>query len=95
MPQIRPVSDLRNHFAEISRAVHEGQEPVILTKNGYGNMVVMSYEAYEQEKYDREIARKLKEAEVQAATTTKRFTHAEVMQSMRATIEEAMKTQNV
>ncbi|MDR0928326.1 MAG: type II toxin-antitoxin system Phd/YefM family antitoxin [Oscillospiraceae bacterium] len=95
MPQIRPVSDLRNHFAEISRAVHEGQEPVILTKNGYGNMVVMSYEAYEQEKYDREIARKLKEAEVQAATTTKRFTHAEVMQNMRATIQEAMKTQNV
>ncbi|MDR0896550.1 MAG: type II toxin-antitoxin system Phd/YefM family antitoxin [Oscillospiraceae bacterium] len=95
MPQIRPVSDLRNHFAEISRAVHEGQEPVILTKNGYGNMVVMSYEAYEQEKYDREVARKLKAAEVEAATTTKRFTHAEVMQDIYAMLEEVTKASDV
>ena len=38
MPQIRPVSDLRNSFAEISRVVHQSDEPVILTKNGYGDM---------------------------------------------------------
>ena len=44
MSQIRPVSDLRNIFADISRTVHETREPVILTKNGYGDMVVMSYE---------------------------------------------------
>lgn len=42
IPQIRPVSDLRNSFAEISRTVHETRESVILTKNGYGDMVVMS-----------------------------------------------------
>ena len=35
MPQIRPVSDLRNNCAEISRIVHEANEPVFLTKNGY------------------------------------------------------------
>jgi prevent-host-death family protein len=35
MPQIRPVSDLRNNFAEISKIVHETAEPVFLTKNGY------------------------------------------------------------
>ena len=40
MPHIRPVSDLRNNFAEISRIVHETGEPVFLTKNGYGDMVV-------------------------------------------------------
>ena len=34
MPQIRPVSDLRNNFADISRTVHETRESVILTKNG-------------------------------------------------------------
>ena len=45
MPQIRPVSDLRNNFAEISRIVHDMGEPVFLTKNGYGDMVVMSVEA--------------------------------------------------
>jgi len=48
MPQIRPVSDLRNIFADISRIVHETSEPVFLTKNGYGDMVVMSMEAYER-----------------------------------------------
>ena len=37
MSQIRPVSDLRNNFAEISRAVHETREPIILTKNGSRN----------------------------------------------------------
>lgn len=48
MPYIRPVSDLRNNFAEISRTVHDTQEPVFLTKNGHGDMVVMSIEAYEK-----------------------------------------------
>ena len=45
---IRPVSDLRNNFADISRTVHETGEPVFLTKNGYGDMVVLSMEAYER-----------------------------------------------
>ena len=45
--QIRPVSDLRNRFTEIEKAVQDG-EPVYLTKNGYGTMVVMSLESYEK-----------------------------------------------
>ena len=48
MKMIRPVSDLRNNFAEISKTVHETSQPVFLTKNGYGDMVVMSLEAYEE-----------------------------------------------
>ena len=48
MPQIRPVSDLRNNFAEISRIVHDCSEPIFLTKNGYGDMVVMSVDLYEK-----------------------------------------------
>ncbi len=47
MPQIRPISDLRNNFTEVSKLVHETQEPIYLTKNGYGDMVVMSIEAYD------------------------------------------------
>lgn len=43
--QIRPVSDLRNKFLDIEKAVGGG-EPVFLTKNGYGAMVVLSLEAY-------------------------------------------------
>ena len=48
MPHIRPISDLRNNFAEISRVVHDSSEPVFLTKNGYGDMVVMSVDLYEK-----------------------------------------------
>ena len=41
----KPVSDLRNKFADIENIVKDG-EPVFLTKNGYGSMVVLSIEAY-------------------------------------------------
>lgn len=47
MIQIRPVSDLRNKFPEIEDLVNEGN-PVYLTKNGYGTMVVMSLMQYAQ-----------------------------------------------
>ena len=45
--QIRPVSDLRNKFPEVERYVENG-EPVYLTKNGYGSMVVVSIDEYEK-----------------------------------------------
>ena len=83
MPQIRPVSDLRNHFAEISKIVHETSEPVLLTKNGYGDMVVISYDEYERLMYEIGADKKLNKAEIEAATTNKWYTHAEVMASLR------------
>lgn len=43
MPEIRPIKDLRN-TNEISRVCHEQNEPVYITKNGYGHLVVMSME---------------------------------------------------
>jgi len=79
IPKIRPVSDLRNKFKDISRAVHESNEPIYLTKNGRGDMVVMSLDAYEQNLFQSEIYLKLKEAEYQAESTKKRYTHNEVM----------------
>ena len=82
MPQIRPVSDLRNHFAEISKIVHETSEPVLLTKNGYGDMVVISYDEYERLMYEINVDKKLREAEIEAATTDRWYTHAEVMDSL-------------
>ena len=60
---IRPVSDLRNNFADISKTVHETQRPVFLTKNGFGDMVVLSMEAYENLQLESEIYFKLAEAE--------------------------------
>ena len=47
MPQIRPITDLRN-TTEISELCHAKNEPVFITKNGYGDLVVMSMETYEQ-----------------------------------------------
>lgn len=46
MPQIRPITDLRN-TNEISDLCHAKQEPIFITKNGYGDLVVMSIETYE------------------------------------------------
>ncbi|MCT4543780.1 MAG: type II toxin-antitoxin system Phd/YefM family antitoxin [Vallitalea sp.] len=83
MPEIRPVSDLRNKFTDISKIVHETLEPVYLTKNGYGDMVVMSIEAYEKLKVDYMIYDKLKEAAVEAKSTDIRYDFDEVSKEMR------------
>ncbi len=48
MPNIRSSTDLRNGYNEISSFCHERQEPVFITKNGQGDLAVMSIEAYEQ-----------------------------------------------
>ncbi len=47
MPQIKPITDLRN-TNEISELCHAKKEPIFITKNGYGDLVVMSIEAYEE-----------------------------------------------
>ena len=47
MPQIRPMTDLRN-TNEISELCHAKNEPIFITKNGYGDLVVMSIEAYDK-----------------------------------------------
>lgn len=86
MPKIRPVSDLRNNFADISRIVHETSEPVFLTKNGYGDMVVMSIEAYERKLFESEIYFKLKEAELETKSTDLRYSHEEVFSELRETL---------
>ena len=62
---IRPVSDLRNNFADISKTVHETAQPVFLTKNGYGDMVIMSMETYERTVAMAEVYRKLMQAEAE------------------------------
>ncbi len=46
MPRIIPIKDLKN-TAKISEMVNEAEEPIYITKNGYGDMVIMSIEMYE------------------------------------------------
>lgn len=48
MPAIRPSSDLRNNYNEISEFCHKYSEPVYITKNGQGDLAVMSIETYEK-----------------------------------------------
>ena len=48
MPTIRSSADLRNSYNEISKFCHDYSEPVFITKNGKGDLAVMSIEAYEQ-----------------------------------------------
>ena len=47
MPTIRPSADLRNSYNEISEFCHEYSEPIFITKNGKGDLAVMSIEVYE------------------------------------------------
>lgn len=46
MPQIIPIKDLKN-TSEISDLCHKSDEPIYITKNGYGDMVIMSMDIYE------------------------------------------------
>ena len=48
MPNIKPSSDLRNNYGEISEYCHQYDEPVYITKNGKGDLAVMSIETYER-----------------------------------------------
>lgn len=80
MIQIRPVSDLRNKFTDIEKAVGSG-EPVYLTKNGYGSMVVMSLEAYSRLADGVEEA--LDVADRYALENDERYTHEEVFSNLR------------
>lgn len=48
MPTIRPSADLRNSYNEISDFCHKFSEPVFITKNGKGDLAVMSIDLYEQ-----------------------------------------------
>lgn len=83
MIQIRPVSDLRNKFPEIEALVNEGQ-PVYLTKNGYGAMVVLSLEEYASLVDNVEM--KLDEADKMAENAEKRLSHDEVFRNVRSVI---------
>ena len=84
MLDIRPVSDLRNKFSEIEETVKGGQ-PVYLTKNGYGSMVVLSLEQYAA--LTDEVELRLDEADRAAAADSVRYTE-EVFGRVRGRLHE-------
>lgn len=68
MPQIRPITDLRN-TTEISDICHAVREPVFITKNGYGDLVVMSMETYEEMLETMRTDKAISEAETEYAAS--------------------------
>ena len=62
MPQIIPIRDLKN-TSEISQMCKESDEPIYITKNGYGDMVIMSMEVYKEKMFMLDVYDKLLAAE--------------------------------
>lgn len=82
MPQIRPIKDLRN-TTEISELCHQNKEPIFITKNGYGDLVVMSIETYEESLVKIDLYQKLAEAEAQIKNGEKLLDGEEVFKNLR------------
>ena len=87
MPLIRPISDLRNRALEISELCHTEEQPVFITRNGKGDMVVMSQAHYESLQSLIELYQKLGEAEVLDAAGEKGISHTDLMNTLKALIQ--------
>lgn len=83
MPIIKPISSLRNQTRGIASLCHEQDEPVYLTTNGEGDLVVMSIGHYERLKARVELFGKLAVAQAQAVAGEKGPTHPQMMKKLR------------
>jgi prevent-host-death family protein len=88
MPIIKPISDLRNKANEISELVHQSKEPVFITKNGEGDMVVMSLAQYGEIQMKLDLYGKLAAAQAQVAAGQKGRPLSQVMRDLRKRIRE-------
>ena len=84
MPRIIPIRDLKN-TTEISQMCHDEDEPIFITKNGYGDMVIMSMKAYEERMFGLDLEAKLEVAEEQLAAGDT-ISHEEVFARLRAKV---------
>ena len=86
MINIRPVSDLRNKFPEIEETVIQSNDPVFLTKNGYGTMVLMSLEQYDD--LTSSLEKKLDESDLVAEESSVRYNKDELFKRVRSRIDD-------
>jgi len=77
---IKPSTALRNEYTEISRICKESGEPVYLTRNGEGDLVVMAIDSFEKQKRLLELKAKVLEAEEQRLASIRTYTSDEVRQ---------------
>ncbi len=83
MPIIKSISSLRHRTREIASLCHEKDEPVYLTTNGEGDLVVMTIDHYERLKARVDLFEKLGVAQAQAASGEKGITHRQMMARLR------------
>ena len=86
MATVKPISDLRNRFKNISTLVHKKDEPIIITKNGESNMVVMSYDHYKKITTKMELYEKLAVAEAEDATGAPTYALDDVIKDVKKSL---------
>lgn len=89
MPIIKSISDLRNKANEISDLAHKSDEPIFITKNGEGDLVVMSMAQYSKLQLKLDLFSKLAVAQAQRAAGDKGRTLFAVMKDLRKRIRES------
>jgi prevent-host-death family protein len=89
MPIIKPISDLRNKASEISDLAHQSKEPIFITRNGEGDMVVMSLAHYSQLQIKLELFGKLAVAQSQIRSGERGRTLRQVMKDLRSKLRES------
>ena len=89
MPTIKPISDLRNKANKISDLVHKSDEPIFITKNGEGDMVVMSIAQYSKLQLKIDLFGKLAVAQAQRTSGDKGRSLSTVMKEIRRRIHES------
>ena len=88
MPIIKPISDLRNRSSEISKLANDSNEPIYITKNGEGDLVVMSMTHYSTLQLKLDLLSKLSIAQKQKATGDTGSSLKQVMTKIRTIINE-------
>ena len=86
---IKPISDLRNKANKISELAHKSDEPIFITKNGEGDLVVMSIAQYGKLQLKLELFSKLAAAQAERAKGDKGRPLAQVMKDIRKRIRES------
>ena len=83
MPTIISSTKLRNEYNAVSEECHATGRPVFVTRNGNGDLAVMSMEAYENMRFESEVYSKLADAEREAEVTEERFSSKDILAAMR------------
>jgi prevent-host-death family protein len=88
MPIIKPISDLRNKSKRMSKLAHESKEPIFITKNGEGDMVLMSIAQFASMERKLDLYRKLAVAQAQKAAGDRGRRLADIVRDLRKRVRE-------